>query len=70
MQNIYNNKQARSNWGCSDPRFLLNFIFYEMKKNVVLRWKIVKTSWNSSKFIDISNITTDLDTRDGYPVSN
>ena len=25
----------------------------------------LKASWNSSKIIDISNITIDLDTRDG-----
>ena len=41
----------------------------------MLKWKIVqsyKTSWNSSKFIDIYNIIIDRDTRDGilffYPV--
>ena len=33
--------------------------------------KSYKTSWNSSKFIDIYNIIIDLDTRDGIlPVMN
>ena len=47
--------------------FLLPCIFHELKK-IVLQWKNsinLKTSWNFSKVTDISNITTDLDTRDG-----
>ena len=41
----------------------------------MLKWKIVqnyKTSWNSSKFIDIYNIIIELNIRDDilYPVSN
>ena len=54
-------------WTSSPPRFLLTSIFDESKK-IVLKWKIVqsyKTSWNSSKFIDIYNIIIPLDTRDG-----
>ena len=43
--------------GCSTSlRFLLNFIFDELKK-IVLKWKLVqnrKTGWNSSKFIDFA----------------
>ena len=52
--------------GLQPPSFLLSSIFDKLKKTV-LKWKIVqnyKTSWNSSKFIDISNIIIDLDTRD------
>ena len=48
------------------PRFLLNSAFHKLKK-IELKWKIVqnyKTSWNSSKFIDIYKIIG-LDTRDG-----
>ena len=62
--------QARRNRGAEElqpPRFFLTAIFDELKK-IVLKWKIVqsyKTSWNSSKFIDIYNIIIDLDTRDG-----
>ena len=52
------------------PRFLLTSIFDEPK----IKWKIAqsyKTSWNSSKFIDIYYIIIDLDTRDGIlPVMN
>ena len=60
--------------GLSSPRSLRNSILYELKE-IMLKWKIVqnyKTSWNSSKFIDICNIINDLDTRDDilYPVSN
>ena len=55
------------------PRFLLTSIFDKLKKTV-LKQKIVqsyKTSWNSSKFIDIYNIIIDLDTRGGIlPVMN
>ena len=43
------------------------FYFYELKKTV-LKWKIVqsyKTSWNSSKVIDIYSITIELNKRDG-----
>ena len=53
-------------------RFLLNSIFYELKK-IVLKWKVVqnyKTCWNSSKFIDVYNIIIELNSRDQYPVSN
>ena len=53
--------------GSSPPGFLLNFAFHRLKK-IELKWKIVqnyKTSWNSSKFIDIYNIIIGLDTRDG-----
>ena len=55
--------------GCSPPRFLLPCIFHKLKK-IVLKWKNsikLKTSWNSSRVTDISNITIDLDTRDGIP---
>ena len=48
-------------------RLLLSCIFHELKK-IVLKWKNdikLKTSWNSSKVTDISNIIIDLDTRDG-----
>ena len=37
-------------------------------KKIVPKWKIVqnyKTSWNSSKFIDICNINIELGARDG-----
>ena len=46
-------------------RFLLASIFDELRK-IVLKWKIAqnyKTSWNSSKFIDVYSII-DLGTRD------
>ena len=52
------------------PRFLLTSIFDESRK-IVLKWKIVqnyKTSWKSSKFIDIYNIRDD--NQRWYPVSN
>ena len=51
----------------SDKSDFTKFYFYESKK-IVLKWKIVqsyKTSWNPSKFIDIYNITIELDSRDG-----
>ena len=56
----------RGERGCSPPRFLLPFIFHELKK-IVLKWKNsikLKPSWNSSKVTDISNTAIDLDTRD------
>ena len=68
--------QVRRNrrWGegglgvaAAPPRFLLNSIFYELKK-VLLKWKIVqnyKTSWTYSRFVDTYNIITDIDTTDG-----
>ena len=49
------------------PQNFATFSFYELKK-IVLKWKIVqsyKTSWNSSKVIDIYNITIELNNRDG-----
>ena len=45
-----------------------NFSFWSIEK-IVLKWKIVqnyKTSLNSSKFIDIYNIITVLDTEDDF----
>ena len=45
-----------------------NFYFWSTEK-IVLKWKIVqnyKTSLNSSKFIDIYNIITVLDTEDDF----
>ena len=51
--------------GLQSPRYLLNSIFYELKKNVLKR-KIVqnyKASQNSSKFIDIYNIIIELNIR-------
>ena len=45
-----------------------NFYFWSIEK-IVLKWKIVqnyKTSLNSSKFIDIYNIITVLDTEDDF----
>ena len=44
------------------------FYFWSIEK-IVLKWKIVqnyKTSLNSSKFIDIYNIITVLDTEDDF----
>ena len=55
-----------SDISAAPPRVLLNSIFSELKE-IVLKWKIVqnyKTSWNSSKFIDIYNIIIELNTRD------
>ena len=55
-----------SDISAAPSRFLLNSIFSELKE-IVLKWKIVqnyKTSWNSSKFIDIYNIIIELNTRD------
>ena len=60
----------RGDWGGAAahcPQIFAKFYFSWLKK-VVLKSKIVqnyKTSWNFSKFINIYNIVTDLDTRDG-----
>ena len=53
--------ETRGAGGLQPPRFLLNFIFYELKE-IALKWKIIqnyKTSC-SSKFIDIYNIIIDI----------
>ena len=53
-------KTERRDGGLQPPspptRFLLNSIFYKLKK---------KCCWNSSKFIDICNTNIKLNTRDG-----
>ena len=50
-------------------QILANLYFYQLSvEKIVLKWKLVnnlKTNRNSSKAIDISNITIELDTRDG-----
>ena len=56
-------------WEAAAPsRFLLTCIFHELKKNggKVKNSTKFKTSWNSSKVIDSSNISIDLDTRQLY----
>ena len=67
---LTSHNQAHRNRGaggnCNSPRFSLSPIFDELKE-IVLQWKIVqnyKTSWNSSKFIDIYNIIIVLDTKE------
>ena len=61
-------RRKRGGRGAAAPQIFANFYFWWIEKKIVLKWKIVqnyKTSWNSSKFIDIYNIAIDLDTRDG-----
>ena len=53
--------------GAEAGRAAAKSYFWWIEK-IVSQWKIVqnyKTSWNSSKFIDVYNISVDLETRDG-----
>ena len=60
--------------GAAAPQIFGKFYFLWIERNSV-KVKIVenyKTSWNSSKLIDIYNIIVELDARDDilYPVGN
>ena len=67
LESLFKSRFYVTSHSALPQNFLMNSIFYELK-GIVLKQKIVqnyKTSWNSSKFIDIYNIVIELDTRTG-----